>query len=111
MAELQVKRRPIRAALYGLMLGFSIWYFLQFEFATFSFDRVAKVNAILDARNGAGVVEGACEADAINEANARNRAIGALSDVANEQSIPIDINVIRQDINKRYTIFIGRNPE
>ena len=43
MAELQVKRRPIRAALYGLMLGFSIWYFLQFEFATFSFDSVGNI--------------------------------------------------------------------
>ena len=43
MAELQVKRRPIRAALYGLMLGFSIWYFLQFEFATFSFDSVGGI--------------------------------------------------------------------
>ena len=40
MAEMQVKRRPIRAALYGLMLGFSIWYFLQFQFATFTFDSV-----------------------------------------------------------------------
>ena len=43
MAELQVKRRPIRAALYGLMLGFAIWYFLQFEFATFSFDSVGGI--------------------------------------------------------------------
>ena len=43
MAELIVKRRPIRAALYGLMLGFSIWYFMQFQFATFSFDSVGGI--------------------------------------------------------------------
>ena len=43
MAELQVKRRPIRAALYWLMLGFSIWYFLQFQFSAFGLDSVGGV--------------------------------------------------------------------
>lgn len=38
MAEIQTKRHPIRAALYGLILGISIWYFLQFEFAMFPLD-------------------------------------------------------------------------
>ena len=43
MAEMTIKRRPIRAALYGLMLGFSIWYFLQFQFAMFSLDSTSGV--------------------------------------------------------------------
>ena len=43
MAELKIKRHPIRAALYGLMLGFSIWYFLQFQFAMFSLDSTGGV--------------------------------------------------------------------
>ena len=43
MAEMNIKRRPIRAALYGLMLGFSIWYFLQFQFAVFSLDSTGGV--------------------------------------------------------------------
>lgn len=44
MAEtMKVKRHPIRAALYGLMLGFSIWYFLQFQFSTFGLDSVGGV--------------------------------------------------------------------
>jgi len=43
MAEMIIKRRPIRAALYGLMLGFSIWYFLQFQFAMFSLDSTGGV--------------------------------------------------------------------
>jgi len=43
MAETKLKRRPIRAALYGLMLGLSIWYFLQFEFASFPLDSVGGV--------------------------------------------------------------------
>ncbi len=43
MAETKLKRRPIRAALYGLLLGLSIWYFLQFEFASFGLDSVGGV--------------------------------------------------------------------
>jgi len=43
MAEMTTKRHPIRAALYGLMLGFSIWYFLQFEFASFALDSTSGV--------------------------------------------------------------------
>jgi hypothetical protein len=43
MAEMTIKRRPIRAALYGLMLGFSIWYFLQFQFAIFTLDSTGGV--------------------------------------------------------------------
>ena len=43
MAEMTIKRRPIRAALYGLMLGFSIWYFLQFQFAMFNLDSASGV--------------------------------------------------------------------
>jgi hypothetical protein len=43
MAELQTKRHPIRGALYGLILGLSVWYFLQFEFATFGLDSVGAV--------------------------------------------------------------------
>lgn len=43
MAETKIKRRPIRAALYGLLLGISIWYFLQFEFATFGLDSIGGV--------------------------------------------------------------------
>ena len=38
MAETQTKRYPIRGALYGLLLGLAVWYFLQFEFATFALD-------------------------------------------------------------------------
>ena len=38
MAEMTIKRRPVRAALYGAMMGFSIWYFLQFQFAMFGLD-------------------------------------------------------------------------
>ena len=43
MAETHTKRYPIRGALYGLLLGLAVWYFLQFEFATFGFDSVAGV--------------------------------------------------------------------
>jgi len=43
MAETHVKRYPIRGALYGLLLGLAVWYFLQFEFATFGFDSIAGV--------------------------------------------------------------------
>lgn len=43
MAETQTKRHPIRGALYGLMLGLAVWYFLQFEFATFGFDTATGV--------------------------------------------------------------------
>ncbi|MCJ7725709.1 MAG: hypothetical protein MUP76_04900 [Acidimicrobiia bacterium] len=43
MAETKLKRRPIRAAFYGLLLGLSIWYFLQFEFASFALDSVGGV--------------------------------------------------------------------
>ncbi|MBU1226847.1 MAG: hypothetical protein KJ698_06535 [Actinobacteria bacterium] len=43
MADTTIKRRPIRAALYGLMLGISIWYFLQFQFASFALDSVTGV--------------------------------------------------------------------
>jgi hypothetical protein len=43
MAEMTIKRHPIRAALYGLMLGFSIWYFLQFQFAVFNLDSTGGV--------------------------------------------------------------------
>jgi hypothetical protein len=43
MAETQTKRHPIRGALYGLLLGLAVWYFLQFEFATFGFDTATGV--------------------------------------------------------------------
>jgi len=43
MAETHTKRYPIRGALYGLLLGLAVWYFLQFEFATFGFDSIAGV--------------------------------------------------------------------
>ena len=43
MAETQIKRYPIRGALYGLLLGLAVWYFLQFEFATFGLDSLTGV--------------------------------------------------------------------
>ncbi len=43
MAETHTKRYPIRGALYGLLLGLAVWYFLQFEFATFGFDTLGGV--------------------------------------------------------------------
>lgn len=43
MAQLHTKRYPIRGALWGLLLGLSIAYFLFFEFAVFGFDSISGV--------------------------------------------------------------------
>jgi hypothetical protein len=43
MTDAKVNRHPVRGALYGLLLGFSAWYFLQFEFASFSLDSLGGV--------------------------------------------------------------------
>lgn len=43
MAETTVKRHPIRGALYGLLLGLAVWFFLQFQFASFGFDSLGGV--------------------------------------------------------------------
>ncbi len=43
MAELQTKRYPIRGALWGLLLGLAVAYFLFFELAVFGFDSLSGV--------------------------------------------------------------------
>lgn len=43
MADTQIKRHPIRGALFGLMLGISAAYYLFFQFTVFGFDSVGGV--------------------------------------------------------------------
>ena len=58
MAETHTKRYPIRGALYGLLLGLAVWYFLQFEFATFGFDTLGGVITRAAIVTVAGIVLG-----------------------------------------------------
>jgi hypothetical protein len=43
VADTQIKRHPIRGALFGLMLGISAAYYLFFQFTVFGFDSVTGV--------------------------------------------------------------------
>ena len=41
--EVEVQRHPIRGALFGLLIGLSLAYFLFFQFAVFGFDTLGSV--------------------------------------------------------------------
>jgi tetrahydromethanopterin S-methyltransferase subunit G len=43
MVDAQIKRHPIRGALYGLLIGFMLAYFVFFRFTMFGFDSLGGV--------------------------------------------------------------------
>ena len=43
MADAQIKRYPVRGALYGLLIGLMLAYFVFFRFTMFGFDSLGSV--------------------------------------------------------------------
>jgi hypothetical protein len=58
MAEIITRRHPIRGALYGLILGLAIWYFLQIYPGVFGWDSLNGLAIRLGIVVGAGITVG-----------------------------------------------------